>query len=102
MERVLRPTAMILGILCLVVFFSFSYEHQALPDRETETWSVGLNLAPWYKFEKETFHGPQKRGFEAHGGVKWLSWSWLFLLAGLPLLRYGLRGSRPHTPAANP
>jgi hypothetical protein len=68
--KVIRPALLVLGIVCTIVFFTFSVRYTQTPEGEHRTWGVGLVNSPWLQ---------QNRG--PTGTSEWvidfLSWSWL-------------------------
>jgi len=75
-RRVLRTVLLVIGVACLVVFFSVNSESGQTAGESTTRWAIGLNVSPWFVSER----GPS--GFH-HTAVELLSASWLFAAAAV-------------------
>jgi hypothetical protein len=74
-RRVLRTLLLVIGVACLVVFFSVNRESGQAAGESTTRWAIGLNISPWFVSER----GPS--GFRT--AVELFSASWLFAAAAV-------------------
>lgn len=92
--RYLRSVLYVIGLSCLVVFFSVANEYRWGPEGEHSRWTIGLNVSPWYVWEHSPGH------FNA--GIQLPSWSWLFAAAGIGAFRWRGHLKASLEPSAGP
>ena len=68
--RCARVVLLVIGIACLVVFFSLNAEYRLTPDGEWSKWAFGFTPSPWFVYDR----GPHGLSY----GVRVISASWLF------------------------
>jgi hypothetical protein len=94
LHRWVQTTLLVVGIACLVVFFSVNGEYRNTPDGEwLSRWVIGFNPSPWFVY-KRTPHGVDM-------GVRIISASWLFA-AGAWLALWSRKRTAPVGSASQP
>ncbi|HKB05974.1 MAG TPA: hypothetical protein VKD90_27515 [Gemmataceae bacterium] len=71
--KALRAALLVLGIVCTLVFFTFTMRYAQTPEGEHRSWSLGLVDDPWLKQDRAPGQSPELV-------IDFLSWSWLVLI----------------------
>jgi hypothetical protein len=88
----------LVGMLCFVPFFFPTFQHDVIPNGTDDIITLGIPASPWFEHHSmetkvETEKRDEKTGAflshsyswnaNQHTSVNWLSWSWLFVIAGV-------------------
>jgi hypothetical protein len=85
-RRWARNVLLVVGVACVVVFFSVFVEVYRTPAGEEIRWAIGFQPSPWLVSER--------RPTDSNVYVEPMSWSWLFGAAALVAFRLYHRAAR--------
>jgi hypothetical protein len=107
-RRILRITAIVLGLLSLAVFVWPDVTNQRTDEERHTVIDVGLPSSPWlhledHKIERRLSNGSFQSGFSRSWNIQFISWSFLLPVLALLLLLTARQVRQPvHTDSVSP